>query len=161
MFINGKEFKPYDQNYYASADGDIYSVRSKRLLKHAKDLDGYHRVDLYGRHVKVHKIVYIAWIGPIPANHQINHKNDDKDDNHYTNLYAGTQKQNIADCIKNGTRKGHLKPITILDKRTGQLLRFEQIKDMIAYTGHKVANGSMSRLPSRKWFRERYEIKDV
>lgn len=161
MFINGKEFRAYDKNYYASADGDIYSVRTKKILKHNIDLDGYHRIDLYGRHTKVHKVVYIAWIGPIPEGSQINHHDDDKDNNHWTNLYAGTQKQNIADCIRNGTRKGHIQKITVLEKSTGKILTFDMISDLIAYTGHSVKNGALSKLTRSKWFHEQFEIKNV
>lgn len=160
MIFQGKEFREYDQTYYVSADGDVYSTYKKGLLKHSIDIDGYHRVDIHGRHVKVHKLVFFVWVGPIPHGKQLNHRDDNKDHNHYLNLYPGTQQENIKDCIKNGTRKGHLTPITVLDKKTNETLSFPSIKSFIDYTGHKVANGSISKCKSHKWFQERYEIID-
>lgn len=158
MQFNGKEFRQYDASYYVSADGDIYSKHKKGLLKHYIDLDGYHRVDIHSRHMKVHKLVYMCWVGPIPDGKQLNHRDDDKDNNHYTNLYLGTQKKNIHDCIKNGTRKGHLKPITILEKSTGRIIPFATIKDFIQYTGHSVPNGAISKCKQFKWFQNNYAI---
>lgn len=158
MIFNGKEFKKYDSFYFVSADGDVYSTYKKGLLKHSIDIDGYHRVDIHGKHMKIHKLVYLVWIGPIHNGLQINHIDDDKDNNHYSNLYLGTQKENIQDCIKNGSRKGHLKQIQIFDKVTEKLLHFDSVKAFIIYSGHKVSNGSISKCLSHKWFQDRYEI---
>ena len=158
MIFNGKEFKQYDPYYFISADGDVYSTYKKGLLKHSIDLDGYHRVDIHGRHMKIHKLVFLTWVGVIPSGIQLNHWDDNKDNNHYLNLYLGTQKENIRDCIRNGSRKGNLKPIQIFDKKENKILSFESIKKFIEYSGHKVANGSISRCLCRKWFHERYEI---
>lgn len=47
MIIDGKEFKKYDNMYYISADGDVYSKYSHKCLKHNIDIDGYHRVDIH------------------------------------------------------------------------------------------------------------------
>ena len=158
MFINGIEFKKYDDCYYVSANGDVYSTHKKGLLKHDIDLDGYHRVGIHNRHVKIHRLVYTTWIGPIPDGMQINHRDDDKEHNHYTNLYAGSQKQNIQDCIRNGTRKGHMKPITVYDNVVQKELTFNSVLELIEYTGHPVANGSLVKLRSRKWFQTRCKI---
>ena len=101
MIIDNKEYTKIDDNYYISKYGDIYSVRSKRYLKHYINIDGYHRVDLYKKHKKIHILVYRYWIGDIPKGYQVNHKDDDKDNNYIENLYLGTQKENIHDCMNN------------------------------------------------------------
>ena len=83
MIFQGKEFRKYDEHYYVSADGDIYSTYKKGLLKHSIDLDGYHRVDIHSKHMKVHKLVYLVWGGPIPDGKQLNHIDDNKDNNSF------------------------------------------------------------------------------
>lgn len=158
MFFQGKEYRKYDDFYYVSADGDIYSTYKKGLLKHSIDLDGYHRVDIHSKHMKVHRLVFLAWVGPIPRDKQLNHLDDNKDNNHYKNLYLGSQKENIQDCIRNGTRKGNLKPIRVYDKKVDKVLDFESVSAFIEYTGHRVANGAISKCKSHKWFQIRYKI---
>ena len=158
MIFQGKEFRKYDEHYYVSADGDIYSTYKKGLLKHSIDLDGYHRVDIHSKHMKVHKLVYLVWGGPIPDGKQLNHIDDNKDNNSFDNLYLGSQKENIQDCIRNGTRKGNFKPIRVYDKVVGKILDFASISAFIEYTGHSVANGAISKCKSHKWFQLRYEI---
>lgn len=108
--------------------------------------------------MKVHKLVFLVWVGQIPLGSQLNHKDDNKDHNHYSNLYLGTQKENIRDCIQNGTRKGHLKSIKVLDKRSNEVLSFSSVRAFIEHTGHKVANGALSKCKQHKWFQEQYEI---
>lgn len=158
MFFQGKEYRKYDDFYYVSVDGDIYSTYKKGLLKHSIDLDGYHRVDIHSKHMKVHRLVFLAWVGPIPRDKQLNHLDDNKDNNHYKNLYLGSQKENIQDCIRNGTRKGNLKPIRVYDKKVDKVLDFESVSAFIEYTGHRVANGAISKCKSHKWFQIRYKI---
>lgn len=132
IFINNeeKEFKQYKDNptYYVSADGDVYSTFSKKLLKHYIDLDGYHRIDVYlnhkQKHVKIHKLVYLTWVGEIPEGMQINHKDDDKNNNNYKNLYLGSQMENIRDCFKNSHRVGHILSYQIYDSRCDLVIPF-------------------------------------
>lgn len=128
------------------------------MLKHYIDLDGYHRVDIHGVHVKVHKLVYTVWGGNIPDGMQINHFDDNKDNNNIDNLYIGTQADNIQDCIRNNHRVGHKKSITVLDKSTMMTQRYDTIKEFLATTGHGIANGSISKVLNRRWFNNRYDI---
>ncbi|SRR5258706_5069191 len=52
---------------------------------------------------KIHKLVGLAFLGPQPADgYQINHKDDNGRNNHYSNLYWGTQVNNRADANRNG-----------------------------------------------------------
>lgn len=158
MIYKNKEFKQYDDSYYISADGDIYSVYKKGLLKHNIDIDGYHRVDIHGKHMKIHRLVFMTWVGDIPDNLQVNHKDDNKDNNHFNNLYVGTQKQNIQDCITNKHRKGNVRQIDIVDKLFDEILHFDSIKEFLLYTGHHISNGSLSHVRDKKWFKERFEV---
>ena len=148
IIINNIILRPYDENYYISAYGDI-------------TIDGHHRVQIYGHKKRmVHRMVYEVWGGGIPEGLQINHKDDNKNNNHVSNLYAGTQKENIADCIRNGTRKGNVSYITVFDRQTCQVLTFSPVKNFIAYCGHPSKNGSVKKFFLRNWFNMRYEILD-
>lgn len=158
MTINGTEFKKYDSSYYVSKNGEVYSLFSKRLLKHSIDHDGYHRVDIHGKHIKVHKLVYITWCGNIPDGMQINHIDDNKDNNNYTNLYAGTQKENIDDCFANNHRVGNTTFVMLINKYSNQIEIYESAKEFIATTGHSARNGSFKKISNRNWFKEQYEI---
>lgn len=158
MNIKGIEYRKYDDHYYVSCDGDVYSTYSHKHLKHNIDCDGYHRVDIHGRHTKVHKLVYLTWREFIADGTQVNHLDDNKDNNHYTNLYAGTQKENIADCKRNNHRCGNVFNLTIRDKETGEISTYKRINDFIKTTGHTCANGSITHIMHRNWFVKKYEI---
>lgn len=164
MFIDGREFKRYNDDCYVSSDGDVYSTISKRMLNPmTRTVKGktYKYIDVKGNHVNIHKIVYEAWVGPVPSNCQINHKDDDSFNNHYSNLYAGTQKENIKDCIDNNHRCGNRFFVTVLNKETDKIEKYNMIKDFLATTGHNVPNGSIKRLFKRKWFNEKYSVIEI
>lgn len=144
--------------YFVSEDGDVYSTFKNGLLKPSIDSDGYKRVDIHRKHMKVHKLVYITWKGNIPSGMQINHIDDNKQNNHFSNLYAGTQKENISDCIRNNHRVGNRQSILIHEKSTGRYLLFPSIKELISYTGHHISSGSVGKIKNKIWFKERYEI---
>lgn len=158
LIIDGKILKKYDNTYYVSEYGDIYSTYCKRFLKHAITIYGYHRVDIHGKHKYVHKLVYLTWIGEIPEGKQINHKDDNKDNNHFSNLYAGTQKENINDCINNDHRCGFTYYLTIFDKKENKVLTFCPAKKFIEYSGHSNKSGNLNKFFSKKWFKSRYDI---
>lgn len=78
-----------------------------KILKHDITKDGHHRVTLFEGGVRrremVHRLVCEAWHGPQPVGRPFAcHKDDDKDNNHYSNLYWGTPKSNGEDSHKNG-----------------------------------------------------------
>ena len=160
IIIENQIFKQYDENYYVSEYGDVYSTYSKKILKHSIDKDGYHRVDLHQKHKKIHQLVYITWIGEIPKGKQINHIDDNKNNNHYSNLYAGTQKENIHDKLKNNKEIGNMFYLTLFDKEKNKTITFCPSKNFIKYSGHPCKNGSISRMFKKNWFKKRYEIID-
>lgn len=162
MTINGIQYKKFNNDYYVSEFGDVYSCLSNKNLKHYIDKDGYHRVDIYinhkPKHFKVHKLVYLTWKGKIEQGKQINHYDDDKNNNHYTNLYLGTQKDNVLDCIKNGHKYINAHTIVIYDKKINKILCFSPMSDFLKYAGHPQSNGGVSRVFDKKWFKENYEL---
>lgn len=158
IIINNIKLKKYDDMYYVSKSGDIYSTFSKKFLKHYIDKDGYHRVDIHKKHMKIHKLVYLTWLGEIPIGYQINHKDDDKNNNHISNLYLGNQKDNIKDQFKNEHRVGNMFYLLLYDSNVDAVINFCPSQDFIKYSGHPNKNGSLKKMFKKNWFKERYYI---
>lgn len=104
-----KEWRPvcgYEGRYEVSEYGDIRSLvckggmRSKpRPLKHCVTDRGYHYVSLCKgstkhRGMRVHRIVAAAFLDNPDGLDQVNHKNRNKSDNHYSNLEWCNAQQN-------------------------------------------------------------------
>lgn len=69
-----------------------------RLLKQRPGKDGYPVVSMQGHPVYVHDLVLRTFVGPRPSRrHQGCHRDSNKLNNHLTNLYWGTRKQNARD----------------------------------------------------------------
>lgn len=160
IVIDNIELKPYDNTYYVSRDGDVYSLYSKKFLKWNIDKDGYPRVDIHSKHIKVHKLVYLTWVGRDLEGLQINHRDDDKMNPSVDNLYLGTQQENIQDCIANGNRVGNRRYLTVFDKEKNSIFTFSPVSDFIQYCGHPSRNGSVKKMFSKNWFKKRYTIID-
>ena len=161
IYFNNREFKHYKSDYYVGSFGEIYSTKSHKFLKwlyRGKAGKKYPYVDIDGKHEYIHKIVYLVWIGPIPEGMQINHRDDNVDNCHYSNLYAGTQKENIRDCAINGHRVGNKHKFIVLDKLVNAALEFDCAKDFLSYAGHVQANGGVSKCFDRLWFKRRYAV---
>lgn len=77
-------------------------------MAHALDKDGYHEVCLHAggrrQRVKVHKVVALSFIGEPPEGKPfVLHRDDDKDNNYWTNLYYGDGSDNQRDAVDNGS----------------------------------------------------------
>lgn len=87
-----RDIAGYEGRYRISDHGRVFSLISRKLLSIATNNCGYQTVYLYAagaghyQNIKVHRLVAAAFI-PNPSNlPQINHKNENKADNHYSNL---------------------------------------------------------------------------
>lgn len=85
-----KDIEGYDGAYQISNFGRVYSNKRNKVLKPSKGEKGYLTVWLSnkgkGNHIKIHRLVAAAFI-PNPDNlPQINHKDEDKTNNHVGNL---------------------------------------------------------------------------
>lgn len=99
--------KPF-LNYIVYENGDVFSNSRNRFLKHAI-VNGYHQVKLYfedGKHkwFKIHRLVGMLFL-PLPSDYenlQINHKDGNKDNNHYSNLEWRTPYENNKHARETG-----------------------------------------------------------
>lgn len=86
------------------------AVREWRLRKTRLDYKGYPRVALCrhgkNRHIRVHRLVLGAFVGPCPPGHEACHRNGIKHDNRPENLYWGTLQENRADRKRLGEKMG-------------------------------------------------------
>lgn len=98
----------YEDRYFISPNGDVYSVKSKRLLKPLQNEKGYLYVDLrvnYKRKVKkIHRIVAETFLINTKGYKEINHKNGIKTDNRVENLEWCTRSENLLHAYKMGLR---------------------------------------------------------
>lgn len=140
------------KNYYVSEFGHIYSYynSTSRLLKPYLGADGYLQVkipDNFGAdtHLKLHKIVALTFIkNDNPSNFNVvHHKDENKINNHYTNLEWTTLAQNTKYSIG--------KKCCMLDKDYCILSVHDSISDLArAYrvdssTASKQCNGTKNQ----------------
>jgi hypothetical protein len=133
------EWRPvpdYEQQYEVSNTGYIrrigrgYASRPGRLVKAGKHPCGYRVVSLWkhnrGRSFLVHRIVAAVFLGPIPEDEQVNHKDGDKTNNAVSNLEYVTRSGNVRHAMANRLMKlrGAENPNALLDEDKVILIRF-------------------------------------
>ena len=101
MFSHGKRFK--DTNYFITENGDVY--RNGKKLKPYLGKKGYYQISLSNNNVRqtirVHRLVAETYI-PNPDNlPQVDHKDTNKLNNHYTNLEWVTNNENMLRAVNN------------------------------------------------------------
>lgn len=92
--------------YLISTDGQVYSLKRDRLLPQGFTERGYKQVDVCNdegikKHMRVHRLVYMAHKGVIPEGMQINHKDENKANNCIDNLELMTNKENCSYGTRN------------------------------------------------------------
>lgn len=92
--------------YVVDSQGSVYGPRGQRkLTPHA---DGYVtfsvRLDGKVRNVLVHRAVFEAFHGPVPAGLVVRHMDGDPANNDLTNLAVGTHMDNTLDAVRHGTK---------------------------------------------------------
>ena len=112
--------------YYVTEDGELYKkfggfytnnglsrvgkptkkwrpVKFKKLKQHYNK--GYKTYSLFidrkYKHKGVHQLVAYCFIGPCPKGYEVDHIDEVRDNNHYTNLQYLTKEENISKAHKN------------------------------------------------------------
>ena len=93
-----KQIAGYD-NYYITKDGKVYNKKTERYLKITQRPTGYCVVNLSKngayKSFYVHRLVAYAFIPNPEGKPYINHIDENKNNNHFSNLEWCTQKENI------------------------------------------------------------------
>jgi hypothetical protein len=89
----------YEDLYLVYDNGLIWSIRKKHYLKPGSD-GNYLTVILTSKNsiklvIKVHQLVALHYLGLCPSNMEVNHKDLNKINNHYTNLEYVSHRDNI------------------------------------------------------------------
>ena len=129
MEIDGVKFykHPVFDNYAANKNGDVLSLKSKKILsKNKNNGNGYLIFCLCSEKIAKknyyqHRFVYEVFKGMIPRMMEIDHRNGVRNDNRIKNLQLLTHKQNVE--------KANNKPIISTCINTGKEKRFISIKE--------------------------------
>ena len=129
IIIDSVEFynHPFISLYLASKNGDIYSLKSKKILsKNRKNGNGYLTFYFYNKEKNKyqnyyqHRFVYEVFNGVISKGMETDHILPNKSDNRIENLQLLTHKQN--------SQKSNNKPIISTNIKTGEERKFKSIK---------------------------------
>lgn len=129
-------------NYAVTRDGRVFSLYSNKFLKQYLKKDGYYQVVLYDtqhkrKDFRVSRLVALAYITNPDNLLQVNHKDGNKHNNHYTNLEWCIAQQNTIHSFINGFQKfGRHKITDVKDVHTVCKLleegyRVKDISDML------------------------------
>ena len=94
-----KEVVDYRGKYQISNTGKVKSIKNNKILKNCLSTHGYLRVNLYKngscKEFKIHRLVGHMFVDNNNNYQEINHLDEDKTNNHYTNLQWVTRQENV------------------------------------------------------------------
>lgn len=96
----------YDNKYFITEDGNVFSAKSNRFLSKSDNGKGYLFVGLYKskkttQHY-IHRLVAKAYIANTDKNKQVNHKDGNKSNNNKSNLEWATRHENMNHAVECG-----------------------------------------------------------
>ena len=154
-------------NYMVSNKGNVKSLgrwvnyknkgkrlKEEKIMNPSVDKDGYQRVGLWKnrkvKYLRVHRLVYEAFVGDIPKGMQVNHINEIKSDNRLENLNLMTPKENTnwgsrnERISKKQTNGKCSKPVLQIDKNTNEIIaEFPSIREVERQLGIRKSDISM------------------
>ena len=104
--------KIQNYNYSISNMGNVRNDRTNRILQPGIDTNGYYQVNLYKnskmRHMKMHRLVALAFIENPDSKPYVDHKNNNKLDNNISNLRWCTLRENNQNAsMKSNNSSGY------------------------------------------------------
>lgn len=130
--------------YIVTEDGQVYSERLGRFLKQNPNTKGYPSVNLDRKTTVVHRMVAKKFI-PNPLNlPQVNHKDRNKKNNHFTNLEWCTNQENCEHALG--------KTYKLKNRHTGEIIEVFNLNKWCKENG--LHSSSMNRMISgeRKYY---------
>ena len=139
-----KPIPGYENDYEVSNLGNVKTLKynKQHLLKPSTLKRGYQVVALYKNSKRkwflIHRIVWIAFNGPIPKEYEINHKDENKLNNSLHNLELITPSENVNYGTRNERVRQKLnKRVQMLDNNGNIIKTFCSIKEASEYLGKK------------------------
>lgn len=100
--------------YEVSNTGVIRRASNKRVIVGGVTHDGYHKIGLSSHNkrtfTRAHVLVAAAFLGPCPAGHEIDHRDDNKLNNRAGNLEYVTHRVNLRRAAHRYSRPGTRHP---------------------------------------------------
>src|SRR5262245_14616307 len=122
--------------YKVSPSGVVKSLkRGGKILAQFEDETGYWHINLYrnGRptHFLIHRLVALCWIGEIPPQMEVNHKDGNKSNNSVSNLEIVTGAENKWHALVTGLmfKKGVANPRAKLDEAKVKEMRRMRVEE--------------------------------
>lgn len=162
-----KDIPGYEGRYQVSNTGKLKSMNYRhtgapRIIA-PRDTHGYKCVHISNSDKKcrnhyVHRLVWEAFVGPIPEGLQINHKDENKSNNSLENLELMTSKQNNNYGTKNiRGALARMKPIAQIDIATSEILKkYPSLRCARKEYGHSVAQAVTGRIKQAYGFKWKY-----
>jgi len=140
--VIGKNIRWYE-NYTINELGQVFNIKTNKLLKNTKTKAGYYVVGLYKNEKYkihyIHRLLANAFIPKIEGYDYVNHKNGNKSDNRLSNLEWCTHSMNTQHSWDNGLsdniRKSNIlkQSKIVIDTQTG--IFYESAKEAAKILG--------------------------
>lgn len=114
---------PGYEKYSITEDGQVYNNERYCWLKPYKCSSGYYTYHIYNRQMYVHRLVALTYIDyPDDCKYyEVDHKDENKGNNHYSNLQWISHSKNVKLSFERGNRgswwKGKTRPSPSLETR--------------------------------------------
>lgn len=159
--IEGERWAVIHDGFYAVSDhGRVMRTASGKASNPGQIKDirisstGYHIAALYSnckmKHVRIHIQVAAEFIGPCPEGHEVNHKDGNPLNNHYSNLEYTTHTGNMHHMFHTGLRKCKFSEADIEDIRRRVENGEKQIDLAVEYGTSKSYLNSIVKRNTRK-----------
>ncbi|WP_313128800.1 HNH endonuclease signature motif containing protein [Pseudescherichia vulneris] len=104
MMIHGANHAKYDDNYYVSNDGKVWSVKRKQYISsYFNKTTSYCQVSINGKTLNLHIVVCTAFHKDKNSGDEVHHKDNDRTNNSESNLEWISHRENTSS--KNRKRK--------------------------------------------------------
>lgn len=139
-----------DSNYYVNEDGEVKNGKTNKIIKGVKTKNGYLRVGINGKLIRVHRLVAEAFLEKEIGKTQINHKDGNKENNKASNLEWCTPSENIKHAFDNGLKKPDYRnikeprPVIQLDLQGNVVNIYKSLIEAERQTGF--SNSSISKV---------------